>query len=283
MSDYVRKPEYQFVRYDIRPDIMGNAFESELVSLFESIQADKNVEWIAWAFEVVHNPDGSSRPFSKHCHVCIKYKKARRTDRTGFPAGTLRVKHQLPPCAIKFSGRRWWSDRDKWMAGYVQKDGEWHGNAPDMSDEWWSHAKELKRPTKRRFEITKNNVINCIESVYYEHHEDIESKARAYCNCMGADVYDVCTYMALVLGYDMKCWRLNERLRIFGYGVEDWVMAKEILRGFTPLGVTDGFLRNKLSRKKQKTEDMGGLFLEDPQAAPPEAAAEDQPEADPDL
>lgn len=117
----IKNPTYELFRYDIRPDVMGAALESELVSIFNAIQDDPNVEWITWAFETVKEYDGTARPFSKHCHVCWKVTKATRADRSGFKVHRFRLKHQLAACAIRFTGRKTWCPSDQWLAGYVQK------------------------------------------------------------------------------------------------------------------------------------------------------------------
>lgn len=237
-----KKPTYEFYRYDIRPDVMGATLERELVDIFNQLQNSENVEWITWAFEVVHETDGTTRPFSKHCHVCWKFKKAVRSDRSGFSPGRFRLKHQLKPAAIKFVGRKQWSPCDQWLVGYVQKDGQAEGNAPDMVEAWWSHANERKRPMERNFEVTVHNVLNVARSVYMQHRDDIEALAKHHCRSVGADIFDVMTYMAVSLHYDMKAWRLVDRIRVHGMTVQDWQQAKQVLMGFKDLSITDGLV-----------------------------------------
>ena len=267
----IKNPTYELFRYDIRPDVMGAALESELVGIFNAVQDDPNVEWITWAFETVKEYDGTARPFSKHCHVCWKVKKATRADRSGFKVHRFRLKHQLAACAIRFTGRKTWCSSDQWLAGYVQKDGQACGNAPDMVEAWWSHANERKRPMKRNFEVTKNNVLNVMQSVYCTHRDDIERLAKHHCSSVGADMFDVTTYMAVVLRYDMKCWKLIDRIRVHGMTSSDWQQAKMVLHGFKDLSITDGLCKHIWKKRKR---DGGGTFLGVPPRSAPTGGTE---------
>lgn len=241
-----KHPEYELFRYDIRLDVMGDTLERELIDNFELIQADNNTQEIVWAFEVAHDALGA-RPFSKHCHVCWRVKKAVRSDRNLASFGTAKwfLKWQCPRAACKTSHRKIFFPSDRHFLGYIMKDGEYYGNvtpenAQLYKEAWWMHADERKRSADRMFCVTKDNMLNVARSTYWECHEDIEELKKKWSSeTSKADVFDVMVYMTVQLDYDLKFLRATERLRVSAYCPNDWDACKSVITGFKDIMTVD--------------------------------------------
>lgn len=167
------KPNYEFIRYDIRPSSGLTDVESDyIIKCVNDLENHPNVQEVQACFEL---PSAQSRKRSsgKHCHLGIRFKKAIRTDKVPiFKISRLITSKQ----SVKTCTSELYTVGEYWKMGYIEKDGQHFGRCKAYHQWWLEHERAIKCKVRRAPDMTCGTIVNDVVNWWYQSHVLIKKK-----------------------------------------------------------------------------------------------------------